>query len=324
MTSVIGTKETPVVVVTPPTTPRTTATTDDLIVDINMSDDPHSIYDITKNATDNKNIVEPYIISDTISKRICTHMNQSHYGTIYAMTKYCMNYNIRLSQCTIKHVKLQQITNQSCVLWVTLYSNTDPSGEEKITIQYPFLPVISSQYGTDEIRSQLIHIHHKVLHPTNVIPFPSLWRIFTYYLTLIALFVLTFVYSYEQRFLLLNKYYEGSPFLMQYISSNIYLMVIKNIPNLFYMIMTLHISEAIYIVYHARHDLKLSYKVCTLWFISICILGVTAFQPINDIIQQCHGPHNNEENNINATTTTTTTTKQHRSQTDHDHKNKTE
>lgn len=318
MSSVVANETTPVVV-TPPTTPTSSTSDEQHVVEINMSDDPNRIYDVNYTATDTKNKVEPYIIPDAVSKRICEHMNKTHYVTVYAMAKYCMNYSIRLSQCTIKHVKLQQITNTSCVLWVTLYSNTDPSGEEKITIQYPFLPVLS-HYGTNEVRSQLISIHHKVLHPSNVIPFPSLWRIFTYYLTLITLFVLTFVYSYEQRFVLLNTYYESSPFLMQYISSNIYGMIIKKIPNLFCMIMTLHVGEACYINYHARNDLKLSLKTRALWFISICILGVTAFQPINDIIQKSHGPHNEETTNA----TTTATTKQHRSQTDHDHKNKTE
>lgn len=221
-------------------------------------------------------------ITEEISQRICDHMNHDHYVTVYAMAKYSVFYKKRLRKFSISHVKMKQITSISCIMSVTLCSKDVC---EMMTIQYPLFPSI--QYGTNELRLRLIMIHHKVLHPYDMLSHQlSFGKLYAVFFVMFLLTILTFFCTYEQRFTLFYNIYESSSYLMMKLSPTIVSMIAQHIPTLFWFTLIGHIIQADIVVYYSRRYFKLSWKTCILWFLCISCFGTIAFLPMFDIIQQ--------------------------------------
>ena len=212
----------------------------------------------------------PNEISAEASKRICTHMNEDHGVTVYAMAAHELTKakNAKLQQpgWHMTDARMQRVTMTSCRLQVFVCSGDMC---EMISVDYPFNPPLSS---SSQIRPRLIAIHHQVMTPQIS------WLItkpvaLVLVLISVAMAHGIFVLGIPQFTQVLQDLDEGLGLNLVSTLFGSSAILVWMLQGIFWFTVVAHIVEGLYAVYHCRTTLKLGLKAQVLWFVLLFLAG---------------------------------------------------
>lgn len=205
---------------------------------------------------------------DVTVKRICTHMNEDHAVSVFAMAKQVCKPSggWKVTDATMSDVNLA-----GCQLQVTLCKKQLCRQEKRM---YTFVPPITNPA---HVKSKLIAVHHRVCRP--VWSKPSFL-----FVTLNVLFI-AFLACYVGRDRLIafiEERYELRKFIRRLIfNSETFAAVVH---WSFYFLLILHSLESAYVGYQARKTLKLTKTGTMEWTLATFLGGVTVIGDLRDLL----------------------------------------
>jgi hypothetical protein len=196
--------------------------------------------------------------------RICTHMNDDHGLSVYAMAmrslyasgKAGTTSSQSLSKISLKNAKLSDISLKDYTLSY-VYCNGDVCSMERVTVpfQQPFMT------SPSDARIRMKEEHERVLTPmwSYLYLDPIVWII----LIMTASVGYAHVYG-------LDGIWDAVPFGCSCCTKA---KVVKAITGAFYFTIVAHSLEAMYVSYLCRTQAKVSLKSTLMWVVMICLTG---------------------------------------------------
>ena len=210
---------------------------------------------MTDNTTTNNNE-----ISKETSARICTHMNEDHAVSVYAMAKSLLP----ASKQKISNAKLKNVTLEGCQISVVTCQ-----GDlcEVHNVFYKFHPPLAD---AGQVRSAMVNIHHQVCAPQVS------WLVTHVDALVVLLIVVLLGYATHMigterltEILQQNTLLGGTRLLSvggaKYLSAAV--------KYSWYFAILAHGAEALYVVYQARTTLKMRASGAALWFLMVGSVG---------------------------------------------------
>jgi len=210
-------------------------------------------------------------ISEETSQRICTHMNDDHGVSVYAMAKSLLGKNTKITSATLK-----KVTMEKCTLSVVTCH-----GElcEMKTLAYNFEPRLKT---ASEVRSRLVAIHHQVCSP----PF---LRFVTDPLTSSVVVVMallgygTHVVGVDALATAIENHASlNSMISLVFYSATNFASLVR---QAWFLGLFLHDLEAMYVLYQARTALKLNANAQTAWFLCCAAVGWPMTKEFMDLLR---------------------------------------
>ena len=200
-------------------------------------------------------------ISADTSKRVCTHMNDDHSVSIYAMAKALLQgsgYG-KITSATLKNVSLD-----GCDIAVVTCK-----GDlcEMKQLNYPFQPPLKTG---SEVRPRMVAIHREVCAPqiSWLVTHPDALAV----LIVVALLGYgTHIIGMDQ----LTANIEGNATLNSLISSLFWSAssFSQMVKYAWIFALVVHAGEGLYVAHKAQHALKLDLMSRLLWFGMVCSVG---------------------------------------------------
>jgi hypothetical protein len=215
-------------------------------------------------------------ISPEASQRICTHMNEDHAVSVYAMAKSLLSNRSNGSSDSITQARLKQVTAESCTIAAVTCSG---DACEMHSLQYPFTPPLTS---AAECRSRMVAIHRTVCSPRTMwlVQKPLAPLIWTAY-ALLAYG--TLVLGSEQLSGTIQQYPTIAKIIKTCFGS--VESFVAAFVFAFYFTVVAHGLEGVYTLYHARKSLKLPWGHTLHWFALVLLVGYPVFVEFQDLMQ---------------------------------------
>ncbi|CAB9497448.1 expressed unknown protein [Seminavis robusta] len=198
-------------------------------------------------------------VSAETSTRVCTHMNEDHAVSVYAMAK-----SLLPGKKKITDFKLKKVTLKGCEI-----SAVSCQGElcEMHKLFYPFQPPLAS---AQEVRPRMVAIHHQVCAPEPT------WLVT--HIDALAVLIVVALLGYGTHVIgtdNLTEMIEQAPKLndtisMVFGSASTFSAAVK---YAWIFAIVAHVGEGGYVVYHAKITLKLQTQVIVLWFLMVASVG---------------------------------------------------
>lgn len=211
-------------------------------------------------------------ISAETSKRVCSHMNDDHAVSVYAMAKAMLqgSAGTKITSATLKSVSLE-----GCDIAVVTCTG-DLCEMKQFT--FPFAPPLKSG---SEIRPRMVEIHKQVCAP-------QISWLFTHPDALAVLIVCallgygTHVVGVEE----LSANIEGNATInsilsMIFGSAAFFSRLVK---YAWIFAVVAHAGEGLYVAHQAQHALKLEFKSRLLWFGMVCCVGFPITKEFLDLL----------------------------------------
>ena len=212
-------------------------------------------------------------ISEETSKRVCTHMNEDHAVSVYAMAKSLLGDSSSLTEAT-----LTRVTNTACHIRAIL-CNGDVC--EMRQLEYSLDPPLASPA---QLRPRLVAIHHAVFQPKVswlwtkpicrvilVLSVPILYATFGLGVDKVVNLMETHSNSWWSQCLLLV--YRSPRNFAVALALAAWFIVIA------------HSLEALYVFYHAIKTLKLKQSSAMQWYALITCVGFPITGEFIDLLQ---------------------------------------
>lgn len=211
-------------------------------------------------------------ISAETSKRVCSHMNDDHAVSVYAMAKAMLqgSAGTKITSATLKSVSLE-----GCDIAVVTCTG-DLCEMKQFT--FPFVPPLKSG---SEIRPRMVEIHKQVCAP-------QISWLFTHPDALAVLIVCallgygTHVVGVEE----LSANIEGNATINSILSvifgSAAFFSRLVKYAWIFAVVA--HAGEGLYVAHQAQHALKLEFKSRLLWFGMVCCVGFPITKEFLDLL----------------------------------------
>jgi hypothetical protein len=221
--------------------------------------------------TSNNTTPEKPTFPDVTVKKICSHMNEDHAVSVFAMAKRVCRVE---SGWFISSATMVDVTLEGCQLQVMLCKNNkDLCRQEKHL--YKFDPPVSNPA---HVKSKLIAVHHRVCRPVYAKP------IFIF----VALHVLymAFLMGYFGRAGLVD-YIDRRDRLRRFVKRMIkgpetYALIIQ---TCLYGTVVFHTLLCAYVGYHARKTLKLTKTGTTEWCLATALGGLTVVMDLRELLR---------------------------------------
>jgi Protein of unknown function (DUF2470) len=230
----------------------------------------------TGTTTTSNSSTEKPTFPDVTVKQICSHMNEDHAVSVFAMAKrVCpVSGGWRISSATMVDVMLE-----GCQLQVTLCKNKDLCRQEKHI--YTFEPPISNPA---HVKSKLIAVHHRVCRPDYTKP--------SFLFVALNVLFLAFLMGYFGRAGLID-FIEKRPNLRRFVrrmifDSATYATVTQ---TFFYLTVLAHGLLCAYVGYHARKTLKLTKTGTTEWCLATALGGLTVVGDLRELLRVHFATH---------------------------------
>ena len=208
-------------------------------------------------------------ISEDASKRICAHMNDDHYVSVYAMAKSLVQLkpNWKISAAIMK-----KVTPEGCTIQVITCSG-DMCQSQNVVYAFDRAPVKPA-----ELRPLLVAIHQKETSP-------KLSWLWTKPLLLVIVAGLLFAFwgaalanqdQLEHHFDVFTQHYIGisPPF-----------QLCKALRYVLYFTAIAHLVEVVFLVYFGRKHIKLSTMATIKWSILVLFCGYPIFSEFADLME---------------------------------------
>jgi hypothetical protein len=209
-------------------------------------------------------------ISSDVSSRICTHMNEDHAVSVYAMAKRLIdNTSNSLPNCVgsdLTNAKLMQVTLCGCEIRAIVCRG---DACHLHNLHYPFVPPLSS---ASEVRKRMVDIHQYVCSPTlgrwfftkPVVPLIIGALALLGYSTIGLGYhgtIATLETSFPQLNFIIVKVFGTTAFFANLIHFAFGLALLA------------HGCEALYAAHRCRFALKLSWSITSQWFLTVLATG---------------------------------------------------
>ena len=200
-------------------------------------------------------------ISAETSKRICSHMNDDHAVSVYAMAKALLqgSTGTKITSATLKSVDLEGCD-------IAVVTCTGDLCEMK-QLKYPFEPPLKSG---SEIRPRMVEIHKEVCAP-------QISWLFTHPDALAVLIVCallgygTHVVGVEALSANIEANVSVNSFISMIFGSATFFSRLVKYAWIFAVVA--HAGEGLYVAHQAQHALKLELTSRLLWFGMVCCVG---------------------------------------------------
>lgn len=208
-------------------------------------------------------------ISDEASKRICTHMNDDHYVSVYAMAKSLVQLKPKWK---ISNAKLKKVTSTGCHIQVITCSG-DMCESQNVVYQFDKAPVTQA-----ELRPLLVAIHHKETSPklSWILSKPLLLLIVPGLLFAFWGAVLADQEQLENNFNVFSNHFLGvsSPFRL-----------CRALSRVLYFTAIAHIFEVAFLVYFGKKSIQLSTWATIKWSLLVLFCGYPIFNEFIDLLE---------------------------------------
>lgn len=196
-------------------------------------------------------------ISAETSTRVCQHMNDDHYISVYAMARNALKLG---DDWKLTDAKMKKVTAEGCHLQAVTCS-----GDlcEMKPVVYPFVPPLTD---VKQVKPRLVAIHHEVLSPQ----WEWLWTkafALKFTLTTLALAYGALVLGHDGLTQALDQTNLIKSF---YPRTDIIALVLQ---AAFYIIFVAHMAEAAVVAYTYRSVLKLNWQGVTHWIVMVLFIG---------------------------------------------------
>jgi hypothetical protein len=221
---------------------------------------------------------DDYEISAETSERVCAHMNHDHWVSVYAMAKSLLlaSGKPQINHSSLSETKLTRIRSDGCHLRAVV-CNGDTC--EMHPLVYPFHPPLSS---TKDLRARMVDIHQELCAPE----ISWLWTKLSCRIILlfvIPIMIMTFGVGMDKSMQILHHAnFLRPPLTMIYGSIDMFRRVTQSSA---WTIIVLHLSEAVYVFYHAVRSLKLRWTSALLWFVLIAMVGFPITMEFMDLLR---------------------------------------
>lgn len=200
-------------------------------------------------------------ISEETSERVCTHMNEDHAVSVFAMGRSLVHVPVGWK---ISEAKMREVTLEGSYVRIVLCHDEFCQMED---VRYPFHPPLTS---SSQLRARMVEIHHKLCAPRLS------WLISKPICPILILMFAGLAYGA----LILGR--DGIVQALE--SSNMMKALISPTFHLtswfplavrvsFYFVAILHTAEAIYVGYHSLKTLKLGTRSTCQWLFLILLVG---------------------------------------------------
>jgi Protein of unknown function (DUF2470) len=226
-------------------------------------------------------------ITKETSARICTHMNEDHYVSVYAMAKSLLTpSNNNINNTKLSNVKLVKVTLEGCQ--ITAVSCQGDSCE-MLKLFYNFQPPLRN---SAQVRPAMVEIHHKVCAP-QLSWFITRIDVFIVFVVVALLGYITHVVGTDHFTKILQDftYLQGRTWIAEHLS-----MAVK---YSWYFALVVHFLEALYVVYQAQITLKLQVIPTTLlWFFMVGCVGIPVTKEFLDLLRVHHHHKNDKDKGV--------------------------
>jgi len=231
---------------------------------------------------------------EKVSQRICSHMNEDHAVTVYAMAKQRLDLkkNWKLSNAILKKVTVDGCSIQAVVC----------NGETLCQLRevfYPFQPALSCGLKSLEVRKRLIQIHNCACGPQ--------WHWLVTRFSSAIILAITVVIGYGTLILELDELdqvivsvkehgFPTIPILSEFFDESADFTLAQVVRWSFWLLVVVHTVEASYAAYCCKQQLKLNAVPVMKWFILILLVGFPIFQDLQLLLKKNKEHHATKKN----------------------------
>ncbi|GAX25963.1 hypothetical protein FisN_4Hh553 [Fistulifera solaris] len=208
-------------------------------------------------------------ISDETSKRICAHMNDDHYVSVYAMAKSLVQLQPKWK---ISSVNMKKVTSAGCHIQVITCSG-DMCQSQNVVYNFDEAPVTQTK-----LRPLLIAIHHKETGPK----LSWLWS-----KPLLLLIVSGLAFAFWGAFLSDQEQLEKNfdVFTNNIIGSSPPFQLCMALRYVLYFTALAHLFEVAFLAYFGRKHVKLSTSATIQWSLLVFFCGYPIFSEFIDFLE---------------------------------------
>jgi Protein of unknown function (DUF2470)/Domain of unknown function (DUF4499) len=219
-------------------------------------------------------------ISAEVSQRICSHMNDDHGVSVYAMAKRIRELEPASTGLGgLTSARLMRVTRNGCeIRAITCQGDACHMS----SLFYPFTPPLSAPGGADA-RKRMVDIHYQVCSPLfgRWIWSKPLIPVILGAFTILGYGTLFLGYQGMIQKLQVDWTTLNSIFVGVFGSTEIFARVVQ---FAFGFTVVAHVGEALYSAYHCRTVLKLPWTVTLEWFLAICATGFPVFMELLELL----------------------------------------
>jgi Protein of unknown function (DUF2470) len=212
-------------------------------------------------------------VTEETSTRVCTHMNDDHAVSVYAMARRIAPLDPGFK---VSEARMKKVTLDGCRIQVVACRHDLCQVH---TVHYPFDPPLKS---SAELRPRLVAIHHRVCEPHLV------WLVRKPLAVIILAMMAILTYctiglgASELR-TLVEADHEGLARIVTVLfgSPKIFSVLVR---ASFYFGHTAHAAEAVYGLYECRHTLKLKWLPSLQWAFMIALTGYPVLVELQSLV----------------------------------------